>query len=132
MLEAASMGLLDWIRGPKRQPPLSISDTNFVTEVAKSDVPVIIDVWSPGCGPCKHLEPVFFEMAARYEGRVKVCELNTHAAPRAAVELSIRATPTVVFIKGGREVERVTGVRSSLYYQQAIEELFGEPKEPVA
>ncbi|MCA9578663.1 MAG: thioredoxin domain-containing protein [Polyangiales bacterium] len=126
------MGLLSFLRGTPKQPPVSLDDDNFDTEVAKSELPVLIDVWSAGCGPCKHLEPVFMDLAGRYAGRVKVCELGTHAAPRSAGLLQIRATPTVVFVRGGKVLEAVVGVRSSLYYAEAIEELFGVPAKPGA
>ncbi|MCA9536436.1 MAG: thioredoxin [Myxococcales bacterium] len=125
------MGLLSFLRGAPKQPPLSLTDANFEAEVAKSDLPVIIDIWSMGCAPCKHLEPVFMELAGTYAGRVKVCELGTHSAPRATSQLQVRGTPTVAFVRGGKVLETVVGVRSSLYYAEAIEELFGVPKKPV-
>ena len=121
------MGLLSFLRGTPKQPPLSLNDANFEAEVGKSELPVVIDIWSAGCAPCKHLEPVFMDLAGRYAGRVKVCELGTHLAPRAAGQLQVRATPTVVFVKGGKVVETVVGARSSVYYAEAIEELFGVP-----
>lgn len=124
------MGLLSFLRGAPKQPPLSLTDANFEAEVAKSDLPVIIDIWSMGCAPCKHLEPVFMELAGTYAGRVKVCELGTHSAPRATSQLQVRGTPTVAFVRGGKVLETVVGVRSSLYYAEAIEELFGVPKKP--
>ena len=122
------MGLLSFLRGPAKQPPVSIRDDNFEAEVIRSELPVLIDVWSPGCAPCKHLEPVFMEMAARYEGRVKICEMNTMGAPQATMALGVRGTPTFVFFKEGKPIETIVGVRSSLFFNDAIEQLFGEPK----
>jgi thioredoxin 1 len=107
--------------------PTPVGEATFAAEVLDAALPVLLDVWSPGCGPCKQLEPVMIELATRYDGRVKVCELNAAAAPGTSVRLGVRATPTVIYFRGGEEVERIVGFRSSLYHQQSIEELFGLP-----
>lgn len=119
------MGFLGKMLGimPKKQP-VHVDDTNFAQEVLQSKVPVVLDVWGAQCAPCKKLEPIIMELAAKYDGRVKVCEMLAQNAPRAATQLSIMATPTVVYLKGGREVERVSGFRGSVYHQQTIAEVF--------
>ena len=65
------------------------------------------------------------ELAALYDGRVKVCELAAENAPRVMERLQIQATPTVLYFKDGKELERVSGFRGSLYHQQSVQELFG-------
>ena len=126
------MGLLDLFSRAPRKNPTHINDDNFVELVKKSKIPVIVDAWSPRCAPCKQLEPVMVSLATRYDGRVLICEMNTHGAPRAATELKIAATPTVVYFKNGKPVEKVVGFRGSLYHEEAIEELFGIPKKPAS
>lgn len=107
--------------------PLHVDDDNFEREIVKSDLPVLLDVWSPGCMPCKQLEPIVVSLTERYQGKVKVAELNVASAPKAARKLGVRGTPTVVYFKGGREIERVVGLRGELYHQQTIDEiLLGE------
>ncbi len=102
--------------------PVHIDDDNFEQEILRSNTPVVLDAWGPGCMPCKHLEPIIISLNARYEGKVKVAELNVAAAPRAASRLGVRATPTVIYFRGRREVERVVGLRGELYHRQIIEE----------
>jgi thioredoxin-like negative regulator of GroEL len=123
------MGLFSKLLGiaPKKQP-LHLNDANFEREVSKSELPVLIDVWSANCPHCKQLETVVMELAAQYDGRVKVCELAAENAPRTLMKLGIQATPTVLYFAKGKEVERVSGFRGSLYHVQAIEELFGVAK----
>ena len=120
------MSLLDRILfGKPRKLPLNVNDTNFEREVLQSDLPVLLDVWGPSCGPCKQLEPIIIELAARYDGKVKVCELSAVASPHTTARLSIQHTPTVLYFQRGEELERIPGFRSSVFHAQTIQELFG-------
>jgi thioredoxin-like negative regulator of GroEL len=122
------MGLLAKLFGAKQPEvwPVHVDDENFVSEVLRSEQPVMLDVWGPGCMPCKKLEPIVIGMARRYQGRVKVAEVNAAEAPRTMERLGVMGTPTVVYFDKGREVERVVGFRGELYHQEVIEtELLG-------
>jgi thioredoxin 1 len=109
---------------PKQQP-LHLTDGNFEAEVMASELPVLLDVWGPSCGPCKQLEPVIMDLAALCAGKVKVCELSAAQNPRTAARLAVQATPTVIYFKGGHELERIHGFRSSVFHRQTMAELFG-------
>jgi thioredoxin-like negative regulator of GroEL len=120
------MRLLDRIFSAKaKRLPLHVNDTNFEREVLRSELPVLLDVWGPSCGPCKQLEPIIIDLAARYDGKVKVCELSSVGSPHTTVRLAIQATPTVLYFDKGDELERIHGFRSSLFHAQTIHELFG-------
>lgn len=54
--------------------PVHVDDDNFATEVRRSAVPVLLDVWGPSCAPCKQMEPIIFRVAKQYQGRVKIAE----------------------------------------------------------
>lgn len=127
------MGFFSKLLGitPKKQP-VSVDDASFDREVRKSAIPVIVDVWGPSCPACQKLEPIVMQLAAEYDGRVKVCEMNVVNAQRTTMMLRIKGTPTVLYFKGGREVERVVGLKGSLYHEETIAELFGIPKEEPA
>jgi thioredoxin-like negative regulator of GroEL len=105
--------------------PVHVDDANFEREVLGSELPVLLDVWGPSCGPCKQLEPIIIDLAGRYQGKVKVCELSSRAAPHTTARLSIQHTPTVLYFQRGEELERIPGFRSSLFHAETIEELFG-------
>ena len=110
--------------------PLHIDDENFEREILRSTVPVMLDAWGPGCAPCKQLEPIVIRLVKRYEGRVKVAELNVKQAPRAARRLGVRGTPTVLYFRDRKEVERVVGLRGELYHDEIIRtDLLDEPPE---
>ena len=121
------MGLMKWLgldMGAEKDP-LSLNDGNFDQEVSKSEMPVLIDVWGPGCAPCTALAPTIKRLAAKYEGKVKVAEINAAANPKSMGKLRVRGTPTVVFFHKGREIERVVGARGQHYYEDILENELG-------
>ncbi len=122
------MGLFSRLFGPRapRVQPTHVDDATFAAEVLRSELPVVVDVWSPGCGPCRMLEPIVMDLARAYQGRVTVAELNAAEAGRTAARYGVMGTPTVLFFKGGREVERVVGFVGSRYLREVIDtELLG-------
>ncbi len=129
------MGLMKWLGldGGCKKEPVELTDKNFNEQVRKSDVPVLIDVWSPGCAPCQALAPTIMRLACKYDGQVKVCHLNTQSAPKTTGKLGVRGTPTVLFMKNGSVVERVVGTRGQHFYEEIIEEdLLDAPAEAAA
>lgn len=116
------MGFLSNLFSSKKVvQPVSIDDSNFEREVLRSEVPVLLDIWSDTCAPCKKLEPIVMDIARSYEGQVKVAELHASRGPRTMARLGVRGTPTVIYFKDGSEYERVVGFRGSLYHTQLID-----------
>ena len=92
----------------------------FQRVVLASELPVIVDVWSPSCGPCKKLEPVLIDVATRHAGKVRVAEIGTDAEPALLAELGVRATPTLVIFDRGKEFGRTVGYRPASWFDEMI------------
>ncbi|MFZ5440120.1 MAG: thioredoxin family protein [Myxococcota bacterium] len=118
------MGWFTKLLGLETEPHevVHVTDETFKKEVLDSPLPVLVDVWSQGCGPCKMLEPVVMQLSRDFKGRLKVVEFDVEAAPKTAARLRVTGTPTVVYFRKGREVERVVGYRAGHYHRELIEQ----------
>lgn len=90
----------------------TITDANYATTVERSQLPVLLDLWAPWCGPCHALSPVIEQLASELAGRVRVVKLNVDENPLLSSRFSVRSIPTLLMIKDGHEVDRLVGVQS--------------------
>jgi thioredoxin 1 len=91
-----------------------VSDDDFENEVLQSSAPVLVDYWAEWCGPCKMIAPVLDEIAAEYDGRVKVAKLNIDDNPNTPPRYGIRGIPTLMLFKDGEvEATKVGAVSKS-------------------
>ncbi len=91
-----------------------ITDESFEEEVLKATQPVLIDYWAEWCGPCKMIAPVLEEIAADYDGRLKVVKLNIDENPETPPRYGIRGIPTLMLFKNGNvEATKVGAVSKS-------------------
>ncbi|WP_165175153.1 thioredoxin domain-containing protein [Desulfovibrio sp. ZJ369] len=93
---------------------LIVDKENFEAEVLNSAVPVIVDLWGPQCGPCLALMPQVEELAGQYEGKIKFCKLNVAENRRLVISLKVMAVPTILFYKGGQNVQRISSDQVTL------------------
>jgi len=106
---------------PFENNPVKVTDANFAAEVERSPLPVLLDMWAPWCGPCGMLAPVIEELAAEMAGRVRVAKLNVDENPATAARFGVQSIPTLLLLKGGRELDRIVGVQPKAVIVQRIE-----------
>ena len=87
-------------------------DAQSFDELLAGDLPVLIDFWAAWCGPCKMVSPVVDDVAAEFEGRLRVAKLNVDENTDVAYRCAILNIPTLVLFKQGKEVQRTTGFHS--------------------
>jgi len=89
--------------------PVPISDATFEQEVLKADKPVLVDFWATWCGPCRLIAPVLEEIAAEKSDQLKIAKLDVDANPVSAGRFGVRAIPTMIVFKDGKEAQRLVG-----------------------
>lgn len=88
---------------------VELSKENFDVEVLQSDLPVVIDMWGPTCGPCKALMPVVHEMEGEFSGKIKFCSVNAKENRPLMIKLRVMGVPAFLFYKGGEQAARLNG-----------------------
>ena len=84
-----------------------INSTQF-DEVTSEGI-VVVDFFAHCCGPCKMLAPIVDEIAQENDD-IKVAKVNVDENPNIALDYKVMSIPTLVVIKGGKEVSRSVGV----------------------
>lgn len=101
----------------------TITDSNFEELIQKSTQLCVIDFWAEWCGPCRIICPVIDEIAKENETNVIVGKVNVDENTALSVKFSIRSIPTILFIKNGEIIDKISGVQSKSNIQKKIDEL---------
>jgi thioredoxin len=108
---------------------LHLTKENFVSEVNKSDIPVLIDFWASWCMPCMMMAPVFEEVSKDYENRIKFVKLSTEDMSEIASAYEVQSIPSLLLIHKNKEIERIVGYMPKAVFKAKIEELIKKHPE---
>jgi thioredoxin 1 len=99
---------------------LEFTDANFDAEVLRSNVPVLVDFWAEWCAPCRMLGPTIDQLAAEYQGRVKVGKVDTDSNRDSAIKYGILNIPTVLLFRNGKIERKFVGLANKAEFQNAL------------
>jgi thioredoxin 1 len=99
---------------------ITITSENFEGEVVNSQIPVLIDFWAEWCAPCRMIGPIIDQLAAEYEGKIKIGKINVDKEAELSDRHGIVSIPTLMVYKNGSPVQKKIGAAS----KQDIEGLF--------
>lgn len=89
------------------EKPVDLTDTDFEKVVQGWSV-VVIDFWTVNCQPCSAIAPWLEEFAGKSTGKVFVGKIRVDENPKAVTYFNVTTAPTILIMKDGREVDRIT------------------------
>lgn len=88
---------------------LSITDSEFETEVLQAEQPVLVYFWASWCGPCRLMSPVADWAASTYSDRLKVVKMEVDPNPEAVAKCDVQGVPALILFKDGELLESTEG-----------------------
>jgi thioredoxin 2 len=102
-------------------------DTTFERVVEQADVPVLLDLWAPWCGPCRMVSPALEKLAGEQAGRVKLVKVDVDQSPQVSQRFDVRSIPTLMLMRGGEVVSRRIGADSEAALRRWLEQALPTP-----
>lgn len=109
---------------------LEITQDNFQKEICESTKPIIVDIYSKSCQPCRLMESILKEMSIEYKGEIRFVKINCETEVQLARKYNVTQLPTFLFFRPGEETPAlmVKGFTSKKNFQAKINEFL--EKEP--
>lgn len=92
--------------------------------IAKSPLPVVVDIWAPWCGPCRSFAPTFEDVSRQFAGKAVFVKLNSEEQQRLPSQWGVRGIPTLIVFKNGQEVTRQAGAMPREHFAHWLQQLF--------
>jgi thioredoxin 1 len=89
---------------------IELKEENFESVV--NEGVSLVDFWAPWCGPCRMIAPIIDELATDFDGKAKICKVNSDEETNLALNFGIRSIPTILFMKDGKVVDTIIGATS--------------------
>jgi thioredoxin 2 len=104
-------------------------DASFEDVADKAEIPVLVDLWAPWCGPCHMVSPALDKLAAEKAGRLKLVRVDVDKSPRVAQRFGAQGIPTLLVMRHGEVIARRTGAAAEAVLRTWLDEAL-PPAEP--
>jgi putative thioredoxin len=101
------------------------TDSTFEDVVLKRSfqVPVVVDLWAPWCGPCTTLGPVIERVVAATDGAVELAKVNVDENPEISASFRVQSIPAVFAVRDGAVVDQFIGARPEAEVKAFVDRL---------
>ena len=96
---------------------------------ASMEVPVLLDFWAPGSGPCRAMGPILERLEREYGGRFRLVKVNSDTNPELAASFNLKSIPYAVAFVDGNAVAQFSGVQPEAYVRAFLDRLIPNPGE---
>ena len=106
------MGFLRRLLGLETRPgePESLSDDRFEEEIARSELPCVVEIYNLWCSSCQVMTGLLNEIGPEYLGKVKFFKVNAERNPSIPQRFQVSGVPTILLVDRGEVVDRLTGL----------------------
>ncbi|HUI04248.1 MAG TPA: thioredoxin [Acidimicrobiales bacterium] len=110
---------------------IDVTDATFEQDVlVRSDqVPVVVDLWAPWCGPCRTLGPILEKVVEAKSGSVELVKVNVDENPRISATFQVQSIPAVYALRDRQVVDGFIGALPEDQVAAFVERLVPEPTE---
>src|SRR3954452_21798392 len=97
-----------------------VTDATFERDVLERSktVPVVVDLWAEGGGPCKTLGPILEKVIAETGGKVELAKVDVDANQQVARQFQVQSIPAVYAVKDMKVVDGFVGAQPEAAVRQ--------------
>jgi len=110
---------------------VDVTDATFQSEVVErsAQVPVVIDLWAPWCGPCRKLDPIIEKVIDETDGQVVLVKVNVDENPQISRAFQVQSIPLVIAVKDGQAIDGFLGAQPEPAVRDFIQGLLPTEQE---
>lgn len=110
-----------------------MKQSDFQQKINTSEKPIVIDFWAPWCAPCMATKPILDKLSKEFADSVEFLPINADDSREILEQYRVFGIPTILTIRNGKEIGRITGARNEAGYRELFKSLAegGEVKIPL-
>ncbi len=104
---------------------MDVTDSTFQVEVIErsKEIPIVVDLWAPWCGPCQQLGPILEKVIGETAGAVRLAKVNVDENPGIAQAFRAQSIPAVHAVVDGQPTASFMGAQGEDFVRDFVRRL---------